>query len=670
MVDIRRMAIAAALVGCFAQLAVQAASASALPAEAFGQLPAVSQPILTPDGKHFAALQSMNGKPVILIYQTDAPPSTKPIAIPTSDWIAEQLVWANNDRLILVIKKNYRPTGFDKIETWHRALAIGADGTNPVVLMADQRGFRYNGSSANIVGRDRNDPNYIYTVLYVPHMTVQPGSSHFNTSEDFNTFRLDLLKVDVNTGKTETVMIGEKDTIGWVVDDLGNVVARLDQTKRSLQDHLFLNRGGKFVEVAQFDASGDKWLDIEGLTEDGTGLVVTRADERAARVLDRIDLATGAVTTLFSVPGYDVGGAIHNRWTGRVIGAYYTDDRLEVHYFDPGRQALQDGLEKAFPETSVLQVSSNANDDRLIFMINGPRSPTSYYYYNRTTRQATQIASAYPGLKPADLGEEKPYPYKARDGLEIHAYLTLPPGKTPSALPTVIMPHGGPDARDELTFDWWAQFLANHGYAVLQPNFRGSSGYGRKFTEAGLHEWGLKMQDDITDGVKKLIADGIADPKRICIVGASYGGYATLAGATFTPDLYACAVSWAGVSDLPLILATELQSGGSDSRDSALMSFWHSRIGSAAEDEAKLIATSPARHANQVKCPILLMHGEADTTVRINQSEVEEKALRKAGKTVAFIRFTGGEDHYMNVAETRIRMLTEVEKFLKENIGN
>jgi dipeptidyl aminopeptidase/acylaminoacyl peptidase len=175
------------------------------------------------------------------------------------------------------------------------------------------------------------------------------------------------------------------------------------------------------------------------------------------------------------------------------------------------------------------------------------------------------------------------------------------------------------------------------------------------------------MQNDISDGVKKMIADGIADPKRICIVGASYGGYATLAGATLTPDLYACAVSWAGVSDLPTILGTEVHEGGKESRG---VQFWTSRIGSVYDDQERLNATSPAQHADNVKAPILLMHGEGDTTVYVNQSEIMEKALLKAGKTVEFIRFTGGEDHYLNLPATRIRVLKETERFLDKYIGH
>jgi dipeptidyl aminopeptidase/acylaminoacyl peptidase len=356
---------------------------------------------------------------------------------------------------------------------------------------------------------------------------------------------------------------------------------------------------------------------------------------------------------------------IKDEWTGRVIGAMYAADAYEYRYFSEENQALQAGLEKSFPGLSVHATSMDKAKDRVIVAVQGARLPPTYYFLDRKTHNATKILSAYPQLTEADLGEMKPYPYTARDGLEIPAYLTLPPGKQAKNLPTVIMPHGGPDARDVVGFDWWAQFLANRGYAVLQPNYRGSKGYGRKFTEAGLHQWGRAMNDDIADGVKKLIADGIADPKRICIVGASYGGYAALAAATFTPDLYACAMSFAGVSDLSEFMFTQRSDTGKDSQGT---SFWKSRIGSDWEDSDMLKATSPALHADRVKCPILLMHGEGDTTVRINQSAIEYQALKDAGKDVTFIRVTG-EDHYLNFADTRIRMLKELEAFLKKNIG-
>ncbi len=376
------------------------------------------------------------------------------------------------------------------------------------------------------------------------------------------------------------------------------------------------------------------------------------------------DLAGGPETVLDAVAGRDIDEAITDEWTGRVIGSEWTGDKPETKYFDPQRQALQSGLEGAFAGSSVRIASWDQSKNTVIVSVNGPRQPETYYFLDRTTHQTKVLSQTYPELKESDLGEMKSYPYKARDGLDIPAYLTLPPGKAPKNLPLIVLPHGGPDVRDYLSFNWMAQFLANRGYAVLQPNYRGSSGYGKKFTDLGSGQWGFKMQDDITDGVRKVIGDGIADPKRVCIVGGSWGGYAALAGATFTPDLYACAVSWAGISDLPLLLGSDIRDSGGAHSQMALMLL--KEMGS---DTARLAEVSPARHADMVKCPILLMHGKNDTTVELVQSKKMNEALLAARKQVEFITFEG-EDHYFALADTRIRFLKEMERFLKQHIGN
>jgi dipeptidyl aminopeptidase/acylaminoacyl peptidase len=403
------------------------------------------------------------------------------------------------------------------------------------------------------------------------------------------------------------------------------------------------------------------------LTLDGTALVqLVSSNKRGNMGLIARKLSDNSLYELFFDSKYDVDATIIDPWTQRIMGAAVTKDMTEYRYFDPEMEALQKVLESVFPGTSVHAVSWDQAQTKVIVAVDGQREPRVYYLLDRTTGKPTRLTTTYKELTEADLGEVKPYPYKARDGLEIPAYLTLPPGKSLKNLPVVIMPHGGPMRRDKLEFDWMAQFLANRGYAVLQPNFRGSSGYGVKFLEAGYGQWGLKMQDDITDGVMKLIADGIADPKRICIVGGSYGGYAALAGAAFTPDLYACAVSWAGVSDLGEFLRTRSQDFG---RDSAMISSWSRFIGDRDNDSAKLEAASPADNAARIKCPILLMHGTADSTVRINQSEIMRRALERAKKHVEFIEFDK-ESHYMETAATRIRVLKELERFLAANIGN
>jgi dipeptidyl aminopeptidase/acylaminoacyl peptidase len=257
--------------------------------------------------------------------------------------------------------------------------------------------------------------------------------------------------------------------------------------------------------------------------------------------------------------------------------------------------------------------------------------------------------------------------------LKIPGYITLPPGREAKHLPMVVMPHGGPDDRDSIRFNWLAQFLANRGYVVLQPNYRGSFGYGVAYYNAGLKQWGLRMQDDITDGVHRAIADGIADPKRICIFGAGYGGYAALAGAARTPDLYACAASLDAISDLHLFLESLNAEGDPYGKAT---SFWSGMIGDRFADDARLKATSPAQNVDLIKCPILLMHNTNSTFSPISQSESMDFALRKAGKSVEFVRLQDDATapvptDWRNpmTADTRVHMLELLENFFVANIG-
>jgi dipeptidyl aminopeptidase/acylaminoacyl peptidase len=605
-----------------------------------------------------------------VIYPIHPGPGQEPAVAGGGDWVIEGLSWLKNDCLGVTIKVNRKIGDRQNLmHTWTRMVSIDATGHNDVLLLKDNPYINNNTNTAVVVDRDLDDPDNVFMSIYVYADMRSPGDEATDSKrgrDDDSLFRYDLYRVNVRTGHEERVAAGNYQTREWFMDGHGHILARQDQTTAPLVDHLQAFNNGDWRKVADYDATADRGASIVGLTDDGAGLVRAAQDSHGMAVLTRVDLTTGKESALFANPAYDADSPLIDHWSHRVIGTAFIDDKVQYHYFSPRLDGLQKGLEAVFPGVSVEAVSWDTSMNAVIVAVDAPRKPTTFYYLDRTTHVADPIGSAYPDLDEADLGEMKPWPYKARDGLDIPAYLTLPPGKQAKALPVVVLPHGGPDARDYLTFDWMAAFFANRGYAVLQPNFRGSWGYGHGFTDAGLHQWGLKMQDDISDGVKKLIADGIADPKRICIVGASYGGYATLAGAAFTPDLYACAVSIAGVSDLPRAIAAERARYG---KDSGTVSFWISRIGSPYDDSDQLRATSPARHADQVKCPVLLMHGEGDTTVPIEQSELMESALKSAGKDVQFIRFPG-EDHYLNLAETRIRVLKETEAFLRKNIGN
>jgi dipeptidyl aminopeptidase/acylaminoacyl peptidase len=635
-----------------AYLFLASSHAAALPPlEAFGRLPNLDAPKLSPDGKHLAVIRSLRGRPAAVIYDLGATEKVDPKVVSDQSGIIVDVEWAKNDRLLITINMNEKAGGDTKVHSWYRTISVDTSGSNMVMLFANSVWRDLNYSAASVIDYDLNDPDSVFMPLYAP------GGDDFTLS---------LYRVNVHTGDASRVMTGSDNTDAWIMDGSGHVVGREDEAKHPLVDHLKLLRDGDWNEVGSYDATGGQGSGVTGLGLDGKSLVQVATPKGGAKGLTLLDMATGKESQLYANPSYDVSETLGDPWSGRVIGVAFADDKMEYKYFDPDMEKVQLGLEKSFAGLSVHAVSWDLARDRMIVEVEGPRQPTSYYFLDRTTHEATSITSSYPDLAESDLGEMKPYPFKARDGIDIPAYLTLPPGKAAKNLPTVIFPHGGPGARDQIGFDWWAQFMANRGYAVLQPNFRGSTGYGEKFEEAGYGEWGLKMQDDVTDGVKKLIADGIADPKRICIVGGSYGGYAALAGAAFTPDLYACAVSFAGVSDLGKFLHTRASDYGSDSW---MISTWSLYIGNRYSDSSKLDAASPAYHADQIKCPVLLIHAEGDTTVRVDQSVAMNDALTRLKKPVQFVKIDG-DSHYMLLADTRIRVLKETEAFLQKNIGN
>lgn len=270
-------------------------------------------------------------------------------------------------------------------------------------------------------------------------------------------------------------------------------------------------------------------------------------------------------------------------------------------------------------------------------------------------------ATAYPAIGPKRVGEVRFFWYAAADGMQIPAFLTLPTGREAEGLPLVVMPHGGPASRDEPGFDWWAQALAAEGYAVLQPQFRGSTGFGDAHLKAGYDQWGEKMQTDLSDGVRRLAADGVIDPTRVCVVGASYGGYAALAGATLDRGVYRCAVSVSGVSDLKRFLGWSRKMNGSDS---VAVRFWKRFMGAKRLGDASLAQLSPALLADRVEAPVLLIHGKDDTVVPFEQSKFMADALKKAGKPHALVELAG-EDHWLSGEETRTAMLRETIGFLQ-----
>jgi dipeptidyl aminopeptidase/acylaminoacyl peptidase len=626
----------------FALASISASAAfSAPPVEAFGSLPGAELARLSPDGKHLAVIKPVNGREKIVFLDLTKPNST-PYVVGMEGALASDVYWKSNDRAICIFHANLTPKWTKGVSSWARAISVVPSTQTAVLLMSNAPYFRANYDEGSIADMDAGDPDHVY-MTEVDRWDVD--------------YTLDLYRVDLATGFAEMVLRGNSSTIRFIGDGYGHVVGQIEQSS-DLVDHVMVGAN----EVYKYDVRGGTAFEIEGLTIGNNPQVAAERPTASGTTGLYSWGGPGAGAPLFESPYYDIDDVLTDERNGRVIGVTYIDDAPRTAYFDPLLQHVQTTLEKVFPGQTVSILSSDEAGTSFVILTQGPKNPPVLSLYTTADHQVNEIDEAYPSLKPSDLGEMKPYPYKARDGLDIHAYLTLPPGRDPHNLPTVIFPHGGPEDRDSMEFDWWAQFMASRGYAVLQPNFRGSSGYGSNFVRAGDGEWGGKVQTDVQDGVQKLIADGIADPKKICIVGASYGGYMALAGATFSPDLYACAISFAGLSDLNRMLYT------GTTFESESVSVWKRRIGADVDDK-KMDSQSPAKFADRVKIPVLLIHSDKDTTVPIEQSQIEERALKSAGKQVEFVTLQG-EDHYLEFGDTRTQLLKEVERFLAAHIGD
>ncbi len=619
-------------------LAGQASAAPSL--EDFANLPQVEAAKLSPDGNQLAVTRPYNGRMKVAFYDLTKT-GQDPQVVGMDGGIAGAVDWKSNDTAIIIFHANIVPKGSHEVMASNRAISVNTTKRTATLMMWNAPYFKANYGGGNIVDLDADDPDHVYMEEI--------------DRKDVN-YVLDLYSVQVSNGAATLIQRGDADTIEFYTDGYGHVTGRLNQDW-DLTDHVIV--GGN--DVRTWRVKGQSDFSIMGMTSGGQ-FAVERPSATGTSALYSWTPAGGFGAALFENPYYDVDDALRDERTGRIIGATYVDDAERTQYFDPEMQHVQEAMEKAFPGQSVTILSSDAAKDKFVIAAQGPRNPLVLSLYTTADHHVNVIQEAYPGIKASDLAEVKPYPYKARDGLDIHAYLTLPKGRDPRNLPVVIFPHGGPEARDQMAFDWWAQFMASRGYAVLQPNFRGSAGYGWDFTMRGDGEWERNVQYDVQDGLKKLIADGIADPKRVCIVGASYGGYMALAGATFSPDLYRCAVSYAGLADLDRML----EEGTTFQSETA--SVWRRRIG-ADKDSSKLDSASPYRFAANVKIPILLIHSEKDATVPIKQSEIEEAALKRADKQVEFVTLPG-DDHYLEFADARARLLKEVDRFLAANLGN
>ncbi|MBO6763991.1 S9 family peptidase [Maricaulis sp.] len=359
----------------------------------------------------------------------------------------------------------------------------------------------------------------------------------------------------------------------------------------------------------------------------------------------------------------DVGNFITDWRTNAIIGVRWNEEREKVHYFDPDFAALQEQLEGFFPSSNVTITSWDTDFRKVIVNIEGGSTAGAYYLLNRETGDVTLLAQSRPRIPDEVVAEVQVVQYEARDGLDLFGYLTLPPGREAQDLPLIMLPHGGPQARDFYGFDPWAQFLASRGYAVFQPQFRGSEGFGRDFITMAHGEWGRSMQDDISDAVHHLVESGVAAQDRVCIFGWSYGGYAALAGATLTPELYRCVVAGAPVSDVFAMMDYVTGRFGG-----ASVTYWAEYIGDWRSETDYITRISPARQVEHVQAPLMLIHGTDDLIVPYEQAELMAQAMDRVGKPYELVRIEDGphQSYRMTVANME-QLYSNLERFLLEH---
>jgi dipeptidyl aminopeptidase/acylaminoacyl peptidase len=471
----------------------------------------------------------------------------------------------------------------------------------------------------------------------------------------------DAYRLNVETGDLKLIAENPGNIDTWSTDHEGNVrvATTTDGVNTSLLYRKTENDPWKTVITTNFKES----FTPQFFTFDNKALYGVSNIGRDKAAVVEFDPETGKETrVLFEQPDVDVFSLNYSRKRKVITTATYTTWKEEREFFDPVAEALYSTLAGKLPFYDVYIVSANKEEDTFIVRTITDRSLGAFYLYDSRSGDLTKIADRNPWLREDDLAEMKPIEYTARDGLAIHGYLTLPKGKPAKDLPIVVNPHGGPWVRDSWGFNPEVQFLVNRGFGVLQMNYRGSTGYGRKFWEAGFRQWGLSMQDDITDGVKWLVDQGIADPKRVAIYGGSYGGYAVLAGLTKTPDLYAAGVDYVGVSNLFTFIKTVPPYW------KPFLEMMYEMVGNPEKDQALFEKNSPALNAVKIKTPLFVAQGAKDPRVNINESNQIVDALKKHGIDVEYM-VKQDEGHGFQNEENRFSFYEAMEEFLAKHLG-
>ena len=636
-----------AVIALLATVANAAIAAEQIPVEDFFKRSPFTGFQLSPDGKYLAAITPINERRNIAVIDLETREARAVTGMKERD--ISGFSWANDDRILF-----YMDT--DGNESFG-IFAVNKDGTKTRTLIQPAATQMQGGSfvvrTASVINRLKNDPKHVLvsTPRFDNGMVIQ-----------------DVKKMNILNGRLRMVELNPGNIGGYITNEAGDVIGAVafDGGKRKV---LYRKPGKKkWTTLVEFEeANGGyypAWISDDGERMYVSSNVDSNGEMRDKSAIYRYDIDANKIGELiFEHPDVDVGGVWASDVKEELVAVTYNAEKPGRHFVDPEWEKIIKSIETAFPDKIVSPSSITEDEMKMIVTVWDSKNPAAYYLFDRSDSNMEELAIAYDWLNADSLGEMRPVAIESRDGLTLPAFLTLPPDTDGKNLPLVINPHGGPRARDFWGFSPEVQLMANRGYAVLQVNFRGSTGYGQEFDKAGWGKWGAEMQNDITDAVLWAIDQDIADPDRICIYGGSYGGYAAMAGLTFTPELYQCGINYVGVTDINLLFETMPASW------KMLRAEMKRTIGDPDdEEEARLMAErSPINHVDKIKVPLLMGYGKQDPRVVLDHALKLEKKLKQYEVDYELI-IEEKEGHGFRKFENQVEWYTKLIDFLDENL--
>lgn len=623
------LALAAGLLG--AVVPATAAPVPELPLETFFQEPSMTALEFSPDGNKLLALVPYERRRNLLVI--DLVKGERTLLTSFKDKQAQGPFWASNDRIVFLVD--------DEGKEEYSIYAVNADGKSPNILNPGRR--------ISLLRRPKDDDK---------NLLVQAAITHNDWP--------DVAKFNLRSGKLSSPIARAPGSVSSYVLDHDDVVRFAVVSDPVSRTNRVMYREANRAEWRELARTGFDLPAWRPLAFDGDNKTVYAVSDlgRRTKAIFRFRTDDPEMTRefVFGDDTYDVNEVIWDRSKRKIVGLSYEGDRRRFHWLDDELAAIHQRLSQALPDTVHRPMQFSEDGSKILFFSYSDRDPGVYYLYDRRRQKLDEVTVLQPQVDPEQMALMRPISYLARDGLKLHGYLTLPPGREAKGLPLIVHPHGGPyGPRDTWRFQPEVQFYANRGFAVLQVDFRGSGGYGQWFEEAGYKKWGLEMQDDLTDGVRWAIAQGIADPARVVISGASYGGYATMAGLVFTPELYCAGINYVGVVDIGNLIPK--------AQPADRMYWMNTRIAdlSLAEDRQRLKDTSPVNFPDRIRVPVLMAYGRNDPRVRIDQAYDIARALKRTDVPHELI-IEDDEGHGFRQEEKRLAFYARVDAFLKEHV--